>query len=418
MPQLLKIASAQSRTLSTPAETLSALEATTKRAAAQDIDVLLFPEAYLGGYPRTCTFGAAVGGRDASGREQFLHYFHDAVDLGDTPRGAGQDWVERRLELPQGKKHRGDGTREELERISRETGVFVVTGLVERCAGTLYCGVVFVDPKRGVLGKRRKVMPTGSERLIWGMGSAGTLRAVTTEIKGVKLCIGSAICWENYMPLLRQSLYSQNVNLWFAPTADARDTWASLMRTVGCEGRCFVVSANQCVKRKHLPEWVSGGKKEEQVTSLSNVDENGVGRTRSQQGSGMGRRRSTFTKTQDGHEICLPVAEGQASATNGNTSAIESDETLSPKQQPFLQSQSSSADGEEYVSRGGSIIVSPLGEVLSGPVWEEEDKLLVAEVDFEDCERGRLDFDSAGSYSRMDSFKLSVEGLDLNPPPI
>lgn len=424
MPQILKIASAQARTLSTTAETLSALEATTKRAASRGIDVLLFPEAYLGGYPRTCSFGAAVGARAPEGREQFLHYFHDAVDLGDTPTGAGQDWVDRKLELPKGKDYRGDGTREELERIARETGVFVVTGLVERCAGTLYCGVVFVDPKMGVLGKRRKVMPTGSERLIWGQGSASTLRAVTTEIKGVKLCIGSAICWENYMPLLRQSLYSQNVNLWFAPTADARDTWASLMRTVGCEGRCFVVSANQCVKKKHLPEWISGGRKQEQTHTQNHGLENGVGRTRSQQRHGSGRRRSTFTKTEEGHEICLPIPESQSTVTDSDSSAIDSsphpanEEILSPKQQPFSQPQSSSADGEEFVSRGGSMIVSPLGEVLAGPLWEEEDELLVAEVDFEDCERGRLDFDSAGSYSRMDSFKLTVDGLDLNPPPM
>jgi nitrilase len=338
--------------------------------------------------------------------------------MGDTPSGAGQDWLDRKLELPKGKEYRGDGTREELERIARETGVFVVTGLVEKSGGTLYCGVVFVDPKMGILGKRRKVMPTGSERLIWGMGSASTLRAVTTEIKGVKLCMGSAICWENYMPLLRQSLYSQNVNLWFAPTADARDAWASLMRTVGCEGRCFVVSANQCVKKKHLPEWISS-----QTQSKGNELRSGVGRSMSQQSSGTaGRRRSTITKTQEGHEICLPIPEGLGSSTDGDSSAIDSssvtEQPLSPKQQPFSQPQSWSTDGEEFVSRGGSMIVSPLGEVLAGPLWEEEDELLVVDVDFEDCERGRLDFDSAGSYSRMDSFKLSVEGLDLNPPPM
>ena len=419
MPQILKIASAQARTLSTTSETLSALEATTKRAASQGIDVLLFPEAYLGGYPRTCSFGAAVGARAPEGREQFLHYFHDAVDLGDTPSGAGDDWVDRKLELPKGKESRGDGTREELERIARETRVFVVTGLVEKSGGTLYCGALFVDPKRGVLGKRRKVMPTGSERLIWGMGSASTLRAVTTEIKGVRLCMGSAICWENYMPLLRQSLYSQNVNLWFAPTADARDTWAALMRTVGCEGRCFILSANQCVKKKHLPGWISGGNKVEQSQPQSHGDQGGVGRSISQQASGAARRRSTITKTEEGHEICLPLPKGQASATNGDSSAIDStQETASVKQQPFSQLHSSSEDGDEFVSRGGSMIVSPLGEVLAGPLWEVEDELLVTEVDFEDCERGRLDFDSAGSYSRMDSFKLSVEGLDLNPPPL
>ncbi|USP74797.1 hypothetical protein yc1106_02071 [Curvularia clavata] len=419
MPQILKIASAQSRTLSTTAETLAALEATTKRAAAQGIDILLFPEAYLGGYPRTCSFGAAVGARAPEGREQFLHYFHDAVDMGDTPSGAGEAWVDRKLELPRGKEYRGDGTREELERIARETGVFIVTGLVEKSGGTLYCGSVFVDPKRGVIGKRRKLMPTGSERLVWGMGSANTLRAVTTEIKGVKLCMGSAICWENYMPLLRQSLYSQNVNLWFAPTADARDTWAALMRTVGCEGRCFVISSNQCVKKKHLPEWISGGKKTETARSPSISSSSGVGRRISQQGSGIARRRSTITITEEGHEICLPIPKGHASTINGDSSAIDStEESPSIKQQLFSQPHSSSADGEEYVCRGGSMIVSPLGEVLAGPVWEKEDELIVTEVDFEDCERGRLDFDSAGSYSRMDSFKLTVEGLDLNPPPM
>ncbi|RMZ68600.1 hypothetical protein GMOD_00008324 [Pyrenophora seminiperda CCB06] len=425
MPQILKIAAAQSRTLSTTAETIDALEATTKRAAAQGIDVLLFPEAYLGGYPRTCSFGAAVGARTPEGREQYLHYFKDAVDLGDTPSGAGQDWVDKKLELPKGRDYRGDGTREELERIARETGVFIVTGLVEKSGGTLYCGAIFVDPKMGCLGKRRKVMPTGSERLVWGMGSASTLRAVTTEIKGVKLCMGSAICWENYMPLLRQSLYSQNVNLWLAPTADARDTWASLMRTIGCEGRCFVLSSNQCVKSRHLPPWISGGMKEDQTQSHSNGDENGVGRRMSQQHTGTARRRSTITKTQEGHEICLPLPKQQTSTDNNDSSAIDStphpaaEAAVSPKQQQsFAQGKSSHRDGDDFVSRGGSMIVSPSGEVLTGPLWEEEDELLVAEVDFEDCQRGRLDFDSAGSYSRMDSFRLSVEGLDLNPPPL
>jgi nitrilase len=157
-PTKLRLAVAQSYTLSTTSATLAALAKTVQKAAAQSIDLILFPEAYLGGYPRTATFGAAVGARDPKGREQFLHYFKDAVDLGDTPEGAGQKWVNKELEVGEDGK-RGDGTREELERIARDTGVFVVTGLVERCGGTLYCGVVYVCPKLGMIGKRRKVMP-------------------------------------------------------------------------------------------------------------------------------------------------------------------------------------------------------------------------------------------------------------------
>lgn len=350
MPRKLKLAVSQSRTLPNLSATLESLASTTRQAASQSVDLILFPEAYLGGYPRTCSFGAAVGARNDHGREQFLQYFHAAVDLGDTPKGAGDDWIERRLPVAKGSKTRGDGTREFLEHIAKETGVFVVTGLVERSAGSLYCAVVYVCPRLGVVGKRRKVMPTGSERLIWAQGDPATLKAVTTEIRGVRLCLAAAICWENYMPLLRYSLYSQNVNLYLAPTADARDTWEPLMRTIACESRAFVLSANQCVTRKNLPDWISGD---------------------------------------------ATTAVRDSEAKNGSES-----------------------QGEDFVSRGGSCIVGPMGQVLAGPMWEVEDGgLLVIDADFEDCERGRLDIDVAGSYSRSDAFHLTVDGLDLDPPP-
>jgi nitrilase len=98
-----------------------------------------------------------------------LHYFKDAVDLGDTPEGAGDAWVERELEgqkRDDGQVRRGDGTRELLEKVARETGISIVTGLVERAGGSLYCAVVYVCPKRGVIGKRRKVMPVSRSFLL------------------------------------------------------------------------------------------------------------------------------------------------------------------------------------------------------------------------------------------------------------
>ncbi|KAK8194404.1 hypothetical protein M8818_007594 [Zalaria obscura] len=401
MPKILKLAVSQSRTLPSLSETLESLAQTTRQAAQQDIDLILFPEAYLGGYPRTCNFGAAVGARTDHGREQFLQYFHACVDLGDTPVGAGDDWVERKLPTAKGQEYRGDGTREVLERVARDTGVFIVTGLVERSGGSLYCAVVYVDPRLGCIGKRRKVMPTGSERLVWAQGSPSTLKAITTTIKGVRLCLAAAICWENYMPLLRYSLYSQNVNLYLAPTADARDTWVPLMQTVGAESRAFVLSANQCQKRSHLPTWITG---DTETTMASNGDTSR---------SPTRRRRSTIIR-EGNHEFALPNMDFSRSS-----SAIDEtteDAPLESKTQTATKQAAPS--GDEYVSRGGSCIIGPMGQVLAGPLWEVEDGgLLVVSADFEDCERGRLDLDVAGSYSRNDAFHLTVDGLDLNPPP-
>lgn len=399
MPQKLKLACAQARTLDTLAETLESLAATTQKAAQHGVDLILFPEAYLGGYPRTCAFGATIGSRSDEGREQFLNYFRAAVDLGDTPRGAGDDWVQRKLPKPAGQEHRGDGTREYLERVARETGVFVVTGLVEKSGGTLYCSVVYVCPRLGCLGKRRKVMPTGSERLVWGQGSPSTLRAVTTTIKGVRLTMASAICWENMMPLLRYSLYSQNVNLWLAPTADARDTWLPLVRTIGNEGRCFVLSSISCVRKKHLPEWVDGGNSAAEIHHTPAA------------ANGSRRRRSTVTIKEDNHQIVLPGKEGDDEAI------VAEQPKASTTSNQSTNGTHESSYGNEFVCRGGSCIIGPRGEVIAEPLWEVDDGgLIVREVDFEDCVRGRLDLDVAGSYNR-DAFKLTVEGLDLDPPP-
>lgn len=250
--------------------------------------------------------------------------------------------------------------------------------------------------------------------MIWAQGSPSTLRAVTTCLNGVPITLASAICWENYMPLLRQSLYAQNVNIYLAPTADARDTWLSLMRTVGVEGRCFVLSANQCVRGSELPPWITC----DDETAAN------PGSAQAEHPKMMGRKLSITTEGP--HEIVWPQCSTQGTE-KGESAKV-------PSQVPSRVS-------DEYVCRGGSCIVSPLGEVLAGPLWEvctddspdsedsavtaggvqpaaAGDGLSIAQIDLDDCERGRLDLDVAGSYSRNDAFKLHVEGLDLAPPPL
>ena len=203
------------------------------------------------------------------------------------------------------------------------------------------------------------------------------------------------------MPLLRQTLYSQNVNLYLAPTADARDTWPALMRTIACEGRSFVLSANQCIKRSDLPQWIL---REGADSNTSNAPNHSA--TNEETASSGRRRKSVITRTEDDHEINWPTIEALA---NGNKS-FEGERVPDTK--------SAIPATEAFASRGGSCIIGPLGQVLAGPLWDVDDgRLLHVDVDFDDCERGRLDFDAAGSYSRNDSFLLKVQGLDLDPPP-
>jgi nitrilase len=201
------------------------------------------------------------------------------------------------------------------------------------------------------------------------------------------------------MPLLRQSLYSQNVNVYLAPTADGRDTWVPLMRTIACESRAFVLSANQCIKTRDLPDWIDG---QQQKSPLSRVTSLG--------GTSGKRRRSVVTKTAEDHEITWPLV---TKSTNGILE--EEGEQLT---NGGVASKPTAVQSEEFASHGGSCIIGPLGNILEGPLWDvDEGGLLYTEVDFDDCERGNFDFDAAGHYSRNDAFKLTVEGLDLNPPP-
>ena len=116
-----------------------------------------------------------------------------------------------------------------------------------------------------------------------------------------------------------------------------------------------------------------------------------------------------MTKTAEDHEITWPLV---AKGINGILE--EEGEQLTNR---GAASTVTAVQSEELASRGGSCIIGPMGNILEGPLWDvDEGGLLYTEVDFDDCERGHLDFDAAGHYSRNDAFKLTVEGLDLNPP--
>lgn len=231
------------------------------------------------------------------------------------------------------------------------------------------------------------------ERLIWAQGAPSTLRAVTTTIRGVRINMAAAICWENYMPLVRQSLYAQNVNLYLAPTADGRDSWLALMRTVGIEGRCFVVSSNMAVRGGAEDHGAPLRRSEEVVTEEGH--EVALPKSLALSKSPTRRRRKSVI-VEDGNEIVLCCDEGEM---NGQTEA-----------------QTKTA-GASWTCRGGSSVVSPFGDVLAGPQWEDDAGLIYTDVDFKECVRGRLDLDTGGSYSRNDSFNLTVQGLNLDPLP-
>lgn len=193
-------------------------------AATQGASLSVFPEVFLGGYPKGASFGAPVGIRLPAGRDEYRRYHEGAVDL-DGPEVAV------------------------IVEAARQAEQFVVMGVLERDGGTLYCTALFIDGASGVVGKHRKLMPTAAERLIWGFGDGSTMPVLETPIGR----IGAVICWENYMPALRLSMYDKGVSLYCAPTADDRDTWAPTMQHIALEGRCFVFSACQYLTRTAFP---------------------------------------------------------------------------------------------------------------------------------------------------------------------
>lgn len=270
---------------------------------------------------------------------------------------------------------------------------------------------------------------------MWAEGHPSTLRAVSTIIRGQRVNLAAAICWENYMPLLRQSLYNQNINLYLAPTADGREGWLSAMRTIGIEGRCFVVSSNMCVPgdaggNMSLPSEaglasmaalgdrdvvpIDGGVRRGFGTAAGGAEGARSSSPPSPSKGRHARRKSVFDE--DGNEIVLSCP-----AENGDTAQQEQQQVQQQQQHlPRVQENTEQTQQHKpaaYLSRGGSAVISPFGDIVAGPQWEDSDNLLYADIDLRDCIRGRLDMDTSASYARNDAFKLTVDGLDFDPLP-
>ena len=273
----------------------------TKEAGEQGAKIVLFPEAYIPAYPRGLTFGMRVGSRTPEGRKVWERYWDNSIDVPSPETDA-------------------------IGAVAYEAEVYLAIGVIERGSehadGTLYCTLLYFGPDGCLIGKHRKLKPTGAERLIWGEGDGSTLKVISTKYGR----LGGLICWENYMPLARMAMYGKGVEIYLAPTADQRDSWQATLRHIALEGRCFVLGCNQYVTKNMYP-------------------------------------------------VDLVV-----------------DELVN---QP------------EVMCRGGSVVISPLGEVIAGPLYDKEG-ILYAELDMGEVVRGKLDFDVIGHYSRPDVFELIV----------
>ena len=188
--------------------------------------LVLFPEAFLPGYPRGLSFGAVVGNRTEAGRKQFARYYSQSIAEND--------------------KHF-----KELQKMALSIGAELAVGVVEKevSSGSLYCSLFYFGSDGRYLGKHRKLKPTGSERLIWGEGDGSTMPVFDSGY-GI---YGGLICWENYMPLARMAMYQQGIQIYLAPTADCRDSWQTTLQHIATEGRCYVLGCNQLITAEAYP---------------------------------------------------------------------------------------------------------------------------------------------------------------------
>jgi len=145
---------------------------------------------------------------------------------------------------------------ERLGEGARAAGIYAVVGVNEREpeGSTIYNTILYFGPDGRLLGKHRKLMPTGGERLVWGYGDGSTLDVIDTPFGRV----GGLICWENYMPLARAAMYAKGIDIWVAPTWDNSDSWISTLRHIAKEGRQYVIGVAPFMRGSDVPDTIKG----------------------------------------------------------------------------------------------------------------------------------------------------------------
>jgi nitrilase len=143
---------------------------------------------------------------------------------------------------------------EELSQAARRADVYVAMGLNERNAdasnASLYNTLLYIGPEGHLLGKHQKLVPTAPERMVWAQGDGSTLEVYDTSLGK----LSGLICWENYMPLARYSLYAWGVQIYLAPTWDNGEPWLSTLRHIAKEGRAYVIGCSMAMRKEDIPD--------------------------------------------------------------------------------------------------------------------------------------------------------------------
>jgi nitrilase len=197
-------------------------------AAAGGAQLLVFPEAFVPGYP-AWIWRLRPGGDWDLNEQIHRRLLDNAVDL------SSDDLAEVRA-------------------AASAAGVTVVLGINERDGtvgrSTLYNSVVVIGAEGKILNHHRKLMPTNPERMVWGFGDGAGLRAVDTPAGR----IGTLLCWENFMPLARFALYAQGIDIHISPTYDSGAGWIGSLQHIAREGGCWVIGAGVALRNRDLPD--------------------------------------------------------------------------------------------------------------------------------------------------------------------